>query len=330
MRIWVVGLAALGILGCDRLLGEAPPGAPPSAAASEEIVAVDWLGRGVLYAARVVDRRGVLTRVRYADGEQEWVEADRLRPWPDLSGRGVQFYSGARAYDVTVSEMRDGLLHVEFPEGGDTWISTDMLYRLAPAQPSAPRTPTPSGPAPSFPARAAADPSRVVVGAPVLAYWISDGALDRSRPWRARVASRSGDTVHLAYADGSEADLPASAVLRVFEPSARAEIGGRYWLADAGPPVGVVLERRGELTKIRVGTEERWLEDFSALEPAPLLSSAALNPGAFVTALWNGNALYHATVVSTQGDQVTLAWHDGSEPSRVPVADVLEVWSAAP
>jgi len=116
MRHALLGLALLTVAGCER------PAEEPAAsegAAQPEVVAVDWLGRGTLYAATVTDRREGFTRVRYADGEQEWVEASRLRPWPDLSGGAiVQYYTGSRPVDVTVIETREGLLHVRRGEEG--------------------------------------------------------------------------------------------------------------------------------------------------------------------------------------------------------------------
>lgn len=327
MRRAIWTLALLSLAGCDRTR-ETPPQAD-QAPPEPEIVAVDWLGGGTLFAARVMDRRGDFTRVEYADGDEEWVERDRLAPWPSLSGRQVQYYTGTRAVDVTVTETRQGLLHVQFANGRDTWISPDMLYRLEPAEATGPGgggggTGRPS----TFAARAPADPASVREGATVLAYWISGGEIDTTRPWRARVASRSGDTVHLAYMDGSEADLPVSAVLRVFGGGAQPSVGQRYWLGGDSP-VGTLIEQRAGLMKLQAGGSERWVEAPELLAPAPPVDPSRLTEGTHVTALWSGSSLYHGTVRSVSGENVTLAWHDGSEPSAVPLADVLEVWSAA-
>ncbi|MFK7992072.1 MAG: hypothetical protein AB8I08_39000 [Sandaracinaceae bacterium] len=104
--------------------------------------------------------------------------------------------------------------------------------------------------------------------------------------------------------------------------------GERYWVRSTNPVATV--EQRGDPTKIRVGEAERWLEELSVIAPCPPVDSAQPEPGVHVTALWNGTSLYQGTLVSTEGQQVVVRWHDGSEPSAVPVSDVLEVWPAAP
>lgn len=317
-------LMGLALASCD--LGARAPAPTATEAPEPRIVAVDWLGRGTLYAARVTDERGEFTRIEYADGDHEWVPRERLQPWPDLMGQRVQFYTGNRAVNVTVEEVRDGLLRVSLDDGAHTWISPDMLYRLEAPEAATQNTDTPAR---SFPVRPGVDPSQVRVGQTVLAFWVSNGALQTERPWRARVAAVDGETVHLSYLDGTEADLPIRAILRVFEGDVRPSVGDRYWMAGEHPAASVVEQRAG-LTKIRVGETESWVEGASFLAPCPAIDAARLEPGMHVTALWSGNSLYHGTVVSVAGDQVTLAWHDGSEASAVAVADVLEIWQAPP
>lgn len=320
---WVGILMGLMLWSCSR--GNQTP-APETAPPEMRIVAVDWLRRGALFAARVTDERGEFTRIEYADGDHEWVPRERLRPWPELVGNRVQFYTGNRAVNVTVEEVRDGLMRVALDDGGDTWISPDMLYRL-----EAPAAEGPGGggetPARTFPVRPGVDPSEIEVGQSVLAYWVSNGTLQTDRPWRARVASVSGETVHLTYLDGSEADLSASSILRIFAGNATPSVGQRYWMAG-DTPAATVVEQRAGLTKIRVGTTESWVEGASFLAPCPAIDASRLEAGVHVTALWSGSSLYHGTVVSVEGEQVTLAWHDGSEPSAVNVNEVLEIWAA--
>lgn len=308
-------LLLLSSTGCDR---EGPPPPPED---RPRVVAVDWMGRGAIYAATVTGERSGLTGVRYADGEREWVEPSRLRPWPNLHGRSVSVWSRGAARSAQVLEERAGLLHVRLAEGGDSWVSLDMLYALDAAAP----TGTPDG-TPSFPARPPAEGVAVRPGDHVLAHWISGGEVIRSRPYVCEVVSVGEGGVALRYLeDGSEATVSAAEILRLLEPVATAERGRRHWLVDAAP-IGAVLEQRAGLTKLRVGGEERWVEAVRLLEPVEPVSPSQLPPGARVTALWNGQSLYHATVVTVSAGQVTLRWHDGSEPSAVPISDVVEVW----
>ncbi|MGE3632100.1 MAG: hypothetical protein AB7P00_19495 [Sandaracinaceae bacterium] len=318
----VLALVALPLAGCE-------PDSPPPPGAQDgppvRVVAVDWLGRGNLYAARATEERGEFTRVEYADGDHEWVERERLQPWPNLDGRQVQYYTGTRAVDVTVLETRDALFHVRLGDGGDTWISADMLYRLdSTATPPPPPPPPPE--ARGFPVRPAVEPSTIVAGRYVLAYWMDGTQVNTARPWLARVRDRSAERVHLLYLDGTEADVPADAIVRVFdEPVASPRIGERYWIADAHA-VGTVLELRAGLTKVRAGEEERWLDELTVLAACPRIDASQLSEGTHVDALWSGTDLYHATVVSVAGAAVTLAWFDGSAPSEVPIDSVVEIW----
>lgn len=315
MRTLIALLLVLSSAGCDR------DGPPPPPEARPRVVAVDWMGRGAIYAATVTGERSGLTGVRYADGEREWVEPSRVRPWPNLHGRSVSVWSRGAARPAQVVEERAGLLHVRFAEGGDSWVSLDMLYALDASAP----TSTPEA-TPAFPARPPVQGVSVRPGDHVLAYWVSAGEVSRSRPYVCEVTSVGEEGVALRYLeDGSEATVTAAEILRVLEPVASTERGRRHWLADPAP-VGTVLERRGELTKLRVGAQERWVEAPRLLEPADPFPASQLHSGARVTALWNGESLYHATVVSVAGGQVTLRWHDGSEASAVPLSDVVEVW----
>jgi len=305
----------LSLSACDRA------GPAPTAEPEPRVIAVDWQGRGTLYAATVVGERAGLTGVRYADGDREWVEPRRLQPWPPLPGRDVTVWTRGAAQPARVTAEREGLFQVRFADGAETWIAPDMLYALE--APSAGVTPTDTPP--SFPARAPADFSGLRPGAHVLAYWISGGEVSRGRPYVCEVLSVASDGIGLRYLeDGSEATVSSAEILRVFAPGTPTT-GQRHWLVDAAP-VGTVLEQRAGLTKLRVGEAERWVEGLGVLEPAPPLDRSRLTPGALVTALWNGSSLYHATVESVSGGQVTLRWHDGSEPSAVPVEDILERW----
>lgn len=325
MRNVVLTLLLVSGLGCESAgvtAGEAPsfPADRPNAETSE-VVAVDWLGRGRLYAGRITGRRGELTGIVYADGDREWVEEGRLRPWPRLVGQRAQIWARSSARTVEILEERHGLYHVRFEDGADTWASRDMFYALSAQAPPPPPPPS------SFPPRGPDLEATPSVGDRVLAFWISGGELQRTRPWLAQVtATAENRQLHLTYSDGSEADVPRAAILRVFSRErARVAVGGRVWVAGARP-VGTIIDERSGLVKVRSGSDERWVEVEDVIGDATPIEVSRLARGVFVTALWNGTTLYHATVVGVDGTQVTLAWHDGSTPSAVPVEDVVELW----
>ena len=327
-------LLALGLLaapGCDR--GVVEP-AVPAAAGEPQVVVVDWLGRGRLYAAKITGTREGLTGVTYADGDREWVEASRLRPWPDLRGRRLQVWMRGSAQDVTVIETRGSLLHIRFEDGAHTWASVDMIYALDTGAPGrAPPPDPPSGEAPSFPIRAPVDPARVRPGLHALTHWVNDSGVQRAQPWLVEILGvdrgDDGETVRVRYlSDGTEGSIRMEHVLRIFDEPARPAVGQRVFVAGSAA-AGIVREERAGLVKIAAGEEERWVEASDVLAAVPAIDPASLRSGALVTALWNGTSLYHATVQSVAGDQVMLAWHDGSSPSAVPVSDIVEIWQPA-
>lgn len=300
------------------LMGCQPPAAQPPEPAPPEIVAVDWHGRGTPYAARVIDRREGLTRVVFADGDHEWVEPARLRPWPaSLAGRRISFWSGRAATHATVARARGSFFEVRLDDRSTTWISRDMIHQLE-VPPAAPERP-----AQSFPARPSADPSTVRAGAHVLAYWSDNGA----RPWVCEVVAVSGSQAMLRYSDGSNASVDLGDVVRVFERGGAPRPGERVWLASE-PSVGVVRQVREDLVQVIAHGEERWIEAEQVVALAPAVDPARLVEGALVTALWQERSPYHATIVARAGDRLRVAWHDGTEPSEIPVADVLETWTA--
>ena len=311
--------------GCD-LGRETQTDEPPASDAADEprMVVVDWLGRGDLYAARVIGEREGLTGVEYADGDREWVDSSRIRGWPELVGRRVQVWIRHRPTDVMLTERRGSLFHARFDDGSDTWVSIEMLYALEgnpPSRVDGPRV------ANIDPLRPAVDPARVREGADILAYWVRDGAVQGERAWLCRIVAIDGETVRVRfYTDGSEATIGRQHVLRVFESGARPVVGQRVWLA--GPqPVGEILEIRGDLVKVRQGEQdERWLERdalFGEVEP---IAPTALPVGTFVTVLY-GAELYHARVRSLDGAQVLVEWFEGSDPSAVAAANVVETWT---
>lgn len=323
--IVVIALCALA-LGCEpeeQTNGSAPafPAERPNAETGR-VVAVDWLGRGRIYAGRISGRQGELTGIVYADGDREWVEPSRIRPWPELVGQRVEVYTRGSAHAANVLEVRHGIYHVRFDDGGDTWASPDMLYAL-----SAPVAAVPIEAPAAFPPRDPVPGAAPDVGDYVLAYWISGGVLQRTQPWFAQVLSATQNGVlHLRYSDQSEADVPSTAIVRIFERApGPIAVGRRVWLADA-IPVGTIIDMRAGLIKVRSGETERWIESESVIAGIPPIEATQLERGVRVTALWNGSSLYHATVVGVEGDQVMLAWHDGSTPSPVALSDVLEVW----
>jgi hypothetical protein len=297
-----------------------------------ELVAVDWLGRGVRYAGRVVERRSGLTHVRYADGEHEWVAPGRLAPLPELVGRRVALHTGARIVEGTVTESRDGLVHVQFEDGATAWFGAESLYRLdSPPTQSDPSghdvtSPVVTSPVVTSPVVTRPPTSEPLApGAGVLAYWGTDGELDRTRVWLATVLSTSTDRVRLRYSDGTEADTPTRAVLRVLPSVSTLEVGRRYWLAGEHP-LGTVLESRGDLVRLDVGEEEVWKQAPTALGEAPSIALERLTVGANVTVRWSSASLYFGRVEGVEDGAIRIAWFDGSEPTLVEVSAIAEVW----
>lgn len=232
---------------------------------------------------------------------------------------------------MEVLEERHGLLHVRFHDGADTWASRDMLYALSA---SAPTPDAPDADPSRFPLRRPDPTPGPLAGAHVLAYWISDGVLQRAQPWRAQVIADQGEQLSLRYSDGTEADVPRTAVLRVFRGAGGEEaapgnddiaLGNRVWL-DGSVPVGTVVEERAGLIKVRAGEGTHWVEMETVLAVAPSIGPEQLSRGTLVTALWSGTTLYHGTVLGVSGEEVTIGWHDGSTPSAVPLRDIVEIW----
>lgn len=291
-----------------------------------EIVSVDWLGRGRRYAARIVERRDGLTGVQYADGEREWVETARIAPLPDLTGRTIQIHARGSAHAATVIERRERFYHVRLGDGGDTWVDGTQLYAIE--EPPAPPPPE-QPPRPAFARRRPAEPSEIVSGARVLAYWLSGEEPQLSQPWICQVRAVMGGRADLVFADGSEAQVPLDYVLHVFPRNAgRLRAGDRVWIRN-GNTVGFVFERQGRLVKIGYDAEEQsWIEASEVIGRVAPIDRDRVVAGAHVTAVWGSGSPYHATVTAREGDQVTLQWHDGSAPGTVAVEDVIEVWDA--
>ncbi|MCB9602862.1 MAG: hypothetical protein H6722_11820 [Sandaracinus sp.] len=287
-----------------------------------ELVSVDWLGRGVHYAGRVVERRSGLTHVRYADGEHEWVTGDRLGPLPELVGRRVAVHTGVRIVEGSVTETHDGLIHLQLDDGGTAWFGAESLYRLD--SPPSEGEPSPTDPAPEIATRPPTT-EPVTAGAGVLAYWVSDGELDRTRPWLATVVSVGADRALLRYSDGTEADVPTRAILRVFVAVSTLEVGRRYWFGGEHP-LGTVLESRGDLYRVDVGDEEIWTQAPPALGEAPSIPLEQLTAGVHVTVRWSSTSLYFGRVVGVEDGAVRVAWFDGSEPTLVELGAIGEVW----
>ncbi len=307
------------VVSCDR---PTTPTAEP-----EELVVVDWLGRGRLYVATVVGRAEGLTGVEYADGDREWVEPARIHPWPELRHRRVQVWLRESAQDVEITELRGELLHVRFADGASTWVSRDMLYALEGTPPDM-VAPAPTAPH-AHPSRMPADAASIRPGAYVLAYRAEGENVRRAQPMLVRVEGVEGETVIARFlSDRAEQRLPISQVVRVLEPAPVTD-GQRAWVAES-TPIATVLEHRAGLVKIALGGEERWVDADHVIAAAPPIPMERLTQGALVTALWNGGAPYEATVQRVEGDQVLLVWHDESPPSPVPVSDVIDVWRPDP
>lgn len=312
-------------LGCAGAPPAAPSreGAEPTEPAAPDIVAVNWLGRGRRFAARVVEERHGLTGVQYADGEREWVPPERIGPLPELTGRAIQIYVRGSAQAATVLERRETLFHVRLGDGADTWIDGTMLYAID-EEPAPPPPPPP----PVFARRRPVDPARVRPGAIVLAYWTDGEAPSLSQPWVCRVRAVHDGRAELLYSDGSEATVPLDFVLHVFAPVGRLRAGDRVWVRE-GNAVGLVVERMGRLVRIAYSTEEQsWLEATEVVGRLDAIDRDRVVAGAHATVRWQSGAPYHATVLSRDGDSVTVQWHDGSAASAVHVGDVLEVWEA--
>ncbi len=92
-------------------------------------------------------------------------------------------------------------------------------------------------------------------------------------------------------------------------------------------------EARASLRRTRdcIGASVARLRVLAASEAigrtAPVVRERVV-PGAHVTAAWGSGTPWHATVVTREGDQVTLQWHDGSSPSAVSIAQIIDVWDA--
>lgn len=314
-------------VGCsaDGGADPSPPDAATAAPQDPEVVAVDWLGRGALYAATVRERRGELTRVDYANGEVEWVEASRILPWPDLVEQTVMVWTPRGASEGKVIEVRGFLVHLRFEDGAHTWFGRNQLYALQGAPPEVGRTET----MPSFPRRRGVDPSQLRPGAKVLAYWLNAGEVMAERPWTAEVLSVDGERVQLRYLyDATLGTVSAKHVLHVFEGVANAPPGTRVWVPGTAS-VGTLGERMGDDYLVTTSEGEQRLPADQLVGVAPPVSPERLTPGTHMTVLWAGHTLYHGTVVSLEGDQVIVAWHDGSDASPVPIADVVDIWEAA-
>jgi hypothetical protein len=318
---------AFTALGCTGSAESPEPQAPPepSPPADPEVVAVDWLGRGVIYAAEVRERRGELTHVEYADGDEEWVESSRIRPWPDLVGSAVMIWSRRGPLEATIIETRGFLVHARFEDGSHTWFGRDQLYALQGAPPQLGG----GAAAPSFPLRRGVDPSQIRVGAKVLCYWLNAGELMAQRPWTAEITAVEDERVAVRYLyDDSVGTLNRKQILHVFEDVGDPPGGARVWLAGT-TAVGTMAGRVGPRFRVTTVEGEQVLERDAIIGLAPPVPADRLTPGTHMTVLWGGSTLYHGTVEALDGDQVTVAWHDGSPPSPVPIGDVLDTWQAA-
>jgi len=316
---------ALACVSDDQIMPAPGPSAAPPAAADPEIVAVDWLGRGSIYAAAVRERRGELTHVEYANGEREWVEASRIRPWPELTDQQVQVWTPRGAAQGMVIETSGFLVHIRFEDGAHTWFGRDQLYALQGAPPEI----VAGAARPSFPLRRGVDPSQIRQGAKVLCYWLNAGELMPERPWTAEVLGIDGERVQLRYLyDDSLGTVNRKQILHVFEDVGVTSVGTRVWLSGT-TTVGTIEERVGERYRVTAGGVEQLVAADAIIGVAPPVSAERLMPGTHVTVLWAGSTLYHGTVETLVGDQVTVAWHDGSAASAVPITDVLDTWEAA-
>jgi hypothetical protein len=208
-----------------------------------------------------------------------------------------------------------------------------MIYAVDADAPPGREPPPPDRPggedAPAFPVRAAVDPSRVRPGLHALTYWVNESGVQRAQPWLVEILSVEEDAVRVRYlSDSTEGTLRREHVLRIFDEPERPAVGQRVFVTGSAAG-GIVREERAGLLKIAAGEEDRWVEASDVIAAVPAIEPSRLTHGALVTALWNGTSLYHATVESVAGDQVTLAWHDGSSPSAVPVGDIVEIWQPA-
>lgn len=319
--LFVLALSAAGCAGAPPAVTE-----PRAVETSEpEVVAVDWLGRGRHFAARVVDRRHGLIGVQYADGDREWAPPERVGPLPELTGRTIQVYARGSAHAATVIERRETLFHVRLADGADTWVDATMLYTID-EEPSAATQPPP--PAPVFAQRRGVDPTLVRPGARVLAYWISGEAPQLSQPWICLVRGVHGGQADLLYSDGSEATVPLELVLHVFPARVgRVRAGDRVWVRTDNA-VGWVFERAGRLVKIGSSPDEQsWMEATEIIARVGPVDRDRVVQGAHVTVSWNGSP-YHATVTARDGESATVQWHDGSSPATVSIDEILEVWEA--
>ncbi len=319
--------ACVALIGCsDRENSPAPAPAPEASTnADPEVVAVDWLGRGAIYAASVLERRGELTQVEYANDEREWVEGSRIRPWPELVDHQVVIWTPRGPAEGTVIETRGFLVHLRFEDGAHTWFGRDQLYALQGAPPEVVR----GAPASSFPLRRGVDPAQIRPGVNVLCYWLSAGELMPERPWTAEVLSVDGERVQLRYLyDDSLGTVNRKQILQVFEAPTNPTPGTRVWLAGSTTN-GTVAERVGDRYRVTTVGGELLLSADAIIGVAPPVAAERLTRGTHVTVLWSGLTLYHGTVEFLTGEQVSVAWHDGSPASAVSITDVLDTWEAA-